>query len=177
MEDGKFNQTVKNEVEKRLDQNEIKHIISQIKKLSVILGIVGVGLIILGLIATNFSIFTAIYYFIFGLIYLVLAVFLFTKKTKTLMFITGLTCLILGLFSALIPLLVGISLLYYYNKYNKLLKKEKTSSKDISPAFDDENSRNTTSKQNKTNECANCQTENIPKAKFCENCGWELKNE
>ena len=83
MEDGKFNQTVENEVEKRLNENKIKDIISQIKKLSVILGIVGVGLIILGLVATNFSIFTAIYYFIFGLIYLVLAVFLFTKKTKT----------------------------------------------------------------------------------------------
>ena len=123
MDDEKINEMVQTEVDRRLDQKEIDYIISQTKKLAVILGIVGVLLIVLGIISFTY-VTGGIIYGIIGLTYLVLAILLITQKTKTMMLIAGLCCIILGFFLALIPLLIGIALLYYYNKLNKLLKKE-----------------------------------------------------
>lgn len=123
-ENKKFEEAVKKEAEKREVEREIKHIMRQAKLFSVILGIIGLILISLGLMfAYGADVLGILFFFIFGFVYFILAIILFTQRTKKEMIWIGVICIILGLFTGFIPLLVGVALVYYYNKYKDLMTK------------------------------------------------------
>lgn len=105
-----------------MNAKEIEHILSQIGKLAIILGCISVLLILLGVLTASAGLSGVIFLFM-GLVYLILAIVLFTKRSKDIMLAGGLVCTLVGLFTGIVPLLVGIALLYYYNEYTKLLKK------------------------------------------------------
>lgn len=125
-EDMKMTQMVENEVKKNFDEKDINHILSQINKLSLILGFIGIILLIGGISLINIilnskyaigNLYLYLLWSIFGVIYLVLAILIFIKKSKKIIFGTGLLCVVLGFFTGLMPILIGIALLHYYEKY------------------------------------------------------------
>lgn len=125
-EKNKVNTMVEREVDRRLDEKEINHIFSQIKKLSIFLGIIGALIIVFGIVMASYNPIYSAVLAVFGVLYLILAVILFTQRTKTMMLITGLITVILGFFTGLIPLLIGIALLYYYNKFSNIVKRKES---------------------------------------------------
>lgn len=80
---------VEKEVDRRLDEKEIKHILSQVKKLAIILGFIGIIILILGFLAAASA--ESLYFIIIGflgVLYLILSIIIITQQTKSMILIT-----------------------------------------------------------------------------------------
>lgn len=127
MEETEINKIVEERVAEKWDEKEIGHIKRQAMKLSIILGILGLLLLILGAmwIVNGVGIAGIIIGFL-AVVYIGLAILLFVQRTKTMMLIVGVICLLFGLFTGLLPIFIGIALIYYFYKYDKILNKQES---------------------------------------------------
>lgn len=126
MEETEIDRMVEERVEQKWDEKEIGHIKSQAMKLSIILGVIGLIVLLFAIFVVANGGIMGIIYVLVGLVYLVLAIALFTHRTKTTMLIAGVLTLLFGFITGFIPIFIGAALIYYFYKYDKISKKQES---------------------------------------------------